>query len=65
MATPITKISKGAIVSVIEEGNIKFRFGWMIHPYSRIIIEECVLNQSMPKNKYKSRKRRVNLDIYR
>ena len=39
MATPETMISKGAIVSGIEEGNIKFGRGCMIHPYSRIITE--------------------------
>ena len=39
MASPETKICKGSIVKGLEEGNIKFGYGCMIHPYSRIITE--------------------------
>ena len=39
MASPETKICKGSIITGLEEGNIKFGYGCMIHPYSRIITE--------------------------
>ena len=39
MASPETKICKGAIITGLEEGNIKFGYGCMVHPYSKIITE--------------------------
>ena len=39
MASIETKISKGSTVKGLEEGNIKFGYGCMIHPYSKIITE--------------------------
>lgn len=39
MASPETKICKGALVKGYQEGNIKFGYGCMIHPYSKIITE--------------------------
>ena len=70
MITSETKVSKGAIVSGIEKGNIKFGMGCMIHPYSRIIteggnkiifgdyniIEEGVLIKACPKLNIKAGK---------
>ena len=39
MASPETKICKGALVKGLQEGNVKFGYGCMIHPYSSIITE--------------------------
>ena len=39
MASPETKICKGALVKGLQEGNIKFGFGCMVHPYANIITE--------------------------
>ncbi len=39
MASPETKICKGSIITGLQEGNIKFGYGCMIHPYAKIITE--------------------------
>ena len=39
MATPETKICKGSTVIGLDEGNITFGYGCMVHPFSKIIAE--------------------------
>ena len=39
MASPETKICKGALVKGLQEGNVKFGYGCMIHPFANIITE--------------------------
>ena len=39
MTTPETKICKGALVKGMQEGNVKFGFGCMVHPYAKILTE--------------------------
>ena len=39
MASIETKISKGSTIKGLEEGNVKFGYGCMIHPYAKIITE--------------------------
>ena len=39
MASPETMICKGSIITGLQEGNIKFGYGCMIHPYAKIITE--------------------------
>ena len=77
MASIETKISKGATIKGLEEGNIKFGYGCMIHPYSKIIteggssiifgdyniIEEGVLIKACPKMNSKNRKRITKFNI--
>ena len=70
MASPETKICKGATIIGLDEGNIKFGYGCMIHPFSKIIaeggssiifgdyniIEEGVLIKACPKKNPKTGK---------
>ena len=39
MSTPETKICKGALVKGIQEGNVKFGYGCMVHPFAKILTE--------------------------
>ena len=79
MASIQAVISKGSTIKGLDEGHIKFGYGCMIHPFSKIIAEggssiifgdyniyyrRRRLNKSMSKNEFKNRQRRANFYIY-